>query len=249
MANFKTHLAVATAISGAASISLLSLHLSKPLETGGYFLLGVLGGLLPDIDSDKSTPLTLIFYFLSMYCAFALVFNLTTQYSFAELLAIWAIIYFVIRYLVFKMVIRITVHRGTFHSLLAVVFVTLLTANISYYFLHKLPSTAWNSGIFMGIGYLVHLCLDEVYSVDLHNKRMRKSFGTALKPISQENLGSSLLMLAIVCVFIQYAPPVKNYWQQFNHALAKHDLQKKWLPAHNRWFENLLSYDVEMSKT
>ncbi len=248
MANFKTHLIAATTISGMASISLLTLQLAKPWETGSYFLLGILGGLLPDIDSDKSTPLTFIFYFLSMYCAFAMVFNLAMQYSFAELFAIWAAVYFAIRYLVFRIVTNMTIHRGTFHSLLAVAFVTLLTVDISFHVLHNAPRMAWNAGVFVGIGYLVHLTLDELYSVDLHNKRMKKSFGTALKVYSRENLGASVLMATVLAVFIHYAPPVKSYWQVFNTALAKQDLQKKWLPSHNRWFANFLDYSMESSK-
>lgn len=248
MANFKTHLIVATTMSGMASISLLTLHLAKPWETGSYFLLGVLGGLLPDIDSDKSTPLTMIFYFLSMYCAFAMVFNLAVQYSFAELFVIWATVYFGIRYLIFKMFTSMTIHRGTFHSLLAVVFMALLTVTISFHILHNTPRTAWNAGIFIGIGYLVHLTLDEIYSVDLHNKRMKKSFGTALKLFSRENAGASTLMALILAIFIYYAPPVKNYWVLFNNALAKQDFQKKWLPSHNRWFANFLDYELKNPK-
>ncbi len=31
------------------------------------------------------------------------------------------------------------------------------------------------------IGYIVHLVLDEIYSVDLKNRKIKKSFGTALK--------------------------------------------------------------------
>jgi hypothetical protein len=249
MANFKTHLIVATTMSGMASISLLTLQLAKPWETGSYFLLGVLGGLLPDIDSDKSTPLTMIFYFLSMYCAFAMVFNLAIQYSFAELFAIWAAVYFAIRHLIFRMFISMTIHRGTFHSLLAVAFMAVLTVNISFHILHNTPRMAWNAGIFIGIGYLVHLTLDEVYSVDLHNKRMKKSFGTALKLFSRENLGASVLMAIILAVFIHYAPPVKSYWQIFNSALAKQNFQKKWLPTDNRWFENFLDYSVKPQKS
>lgn len=241
MANFKTHLIAATTMSGMASVGLLSLQLAKPWEAGGYFLLGVLGGLLPDIDSDKSTPLTLIFYFLSLYCAFALVFNLAVQYSYIELLAIWGAVYFAIRYLVLRIMTKMTVHRGIFHSLLAVVFVAMLMVNISFHILHKTPYVAWNSGLFIGIGYLVHLCLDELYSVDLNNKRMKKSFGTALKLFSLENFHSSVLMTIIVCVLMHYAPPVKKYWHVFNHAVAQHDLQQKWLPVKNRWFKNLLT--------
>lgn len=248
MANFRTHLTVATAMSGFASVSLLSLQLAKPWETGSYFLLGILGGLLPDIDSDRSAPLTFIFCFLSMYCAFALVFNLAVHYSFIELLAIWGAVYFLIRHLLYKMVTRMTIHRGAFHSLLAVAFVTLLTVDMSFYILHKSTRMSWNAGVFVGIGYLVHLSLDELFSVDLYNQRIKKSFGTALKPFSRQNFGSSLLMLALVVVLTQYAPPVKNYWQVFNDALAKHDLQKKWLPTHQQWFKNFWHYSAVTGK-
>lgn len=241
MANFKTHLFAATTISGIASVGLVSLHLAKPWEAGSYFLLGILGGLLPDIDADRSTPLTLIFYFLAFYCAFALVFNLAAQYSYVELAMIWGAIYFGIRHLVLKIITQITVHRGAFHSLLAVVFMAMLMVNISFYILHKAAYIAWNSGLFIGIGYLVHLCLDELYSVDLNNKRMKKSFGTALKLFSQTNIGSSALMAVMLCGLIAYAPPVKHYWFAFNHAVVKYDVQKKWLPVENRWFSHLLS--------
>lgn len=245
MANFKTHLIVATTMSGMASVSLLTLQLAKPWETGSYFLLGVLGGLLPDIDSDKSTPLTMIFYFLALYCAFAMVFNLAIQYSFAELFAVWIAVYFAIRQLVFKMFVSMTVHRGVFHSLLAVVFMTLLFVDSSFHLFHQPSRTAWNSGIFVGIGYLVHLTLDEVFSVDLHNKRMKKSFGTALKMFSRENLGASTVMALAVMAFIHFSPPVKNYWQSFNTALAKQDFKRKWLPSDNRWFADVVDYPTK----
>jgi LexA-binding, inner membrane-associated putative hydrolase len=235
MANFKTHLIGATAVSGLASLSLLNLHLAKPWETGGYFLLGIVGGLLPDIDSDKSTPLTIIFYFLSLYCAFAAIFNLAVQYSFAELAVIWLAVYIAIRHVAFKVVTQMTIHRGSFHSLLAVAFFTVMVVDTSYYLLHHLPQKAWNAGLFVGMGYLVHLSLDEIYSVDLYNRRMKKSFGTALKLFSLENGLSSSLMAAILAVLFYYAPPVKAYWQQVSRALAQYHLQQKWLPQ-QRWF-------------
>lgn len=239
MANFKTHVVVATAVSGVASVTWLTLQLATPWSTGGYFLLGVLGGLLPDIDSDKSAPLNMIFFLLSMYCAFAFVFNLAMQYSYLELFCLWFAIYFGIRYLVFELVIKITVHRGIFHSLLAVVFVALLTVNVSYYCLSKPARIAWNCGLFIGTGYLVHLSLDELYSVDLLGRRMKKSFGTALKLLNSDNLKVSLLMLGLVVALIIYAPPFKSYWGDLALAITNHDLKHKWLPAGNQWFKGI----------
>jgi len=53
---------------------------------------------------------------------------------------------------------------------------------------------SWLSGLFIGFGFIVHLLLDEIYSVDLSNKRMKKSFGTALKLYSYKNMTTTALM-------------------------------------------------------
>ncbi len=40
---------------------------------------------------------------------------------------------------------------------------------------------SWVYGFMITFGYFVHLILDEIYSVDLGNRRLKKSSGTALK--------------------------------------------------------------------
>ncbi len=239
MANFKTHIVVATATSGLVSVTWLMMHLATPWEVGGYFLLGALGGLLPDIDSDKSAPLTMIFFLLSIYCAFAFVFTMALQYSYLELLCLWYALYFGIRYLVFEFVIRVTVHRGIFHSILALVFVAVLTVDLSYYFFNRAINVAWTNGLFIGIGYGVHLCLDELYSVDLRGRRIKKSFGTALKLLSINNLQVSLLMFGLLLGLIAYTPPFTNYFSRVETAFEQQDLRHKWLPPKNLWFKGL----------
>jgi hypothetical protein len=58
----------------------------------------------------------------------------------------------------------------------------------------------------VGIGYLTHLVLDELYSVDLLNSRVKRSFGTALKPFSLADPRSSFGMLAAVVALAWVAP-------------------------------------------
>src|SRR5262249_42268793 len=60
---------------------------------------------------------------------------------------------------------------------------------------------SWISGLFVFIGYLTHLTLDELYSVDLTGTKIKKSFGTALKIISTDMKATSLLLLATILVF------------------------------------------------
>jgi hypothetical protein len=66
--------------------------------------------------------------------------------------------------------------------------------------------SAWIAGLMVGIGYLTHLVLDELYSVDLLNSRVKRSFGTALKPFSLADPRSSLAMLAVVVALAWFAP-------------------------------------------
>jgi membrane-bound metal-dependent hydrolase YbcI (DUF457 family) len=72
---------------------------------------------------------------------------------------------------------RMTVHRGIFHSIPAI----LIFTELVYLYMFRLPfdqrlvvTAAGFAGIFS------HLLLDEIYSVDLENKRLKRSFGTAL---------------------------------------------------------------------
>ena len=52
------------------------------------------------------------------------------------------------------------------------------------------------SGLFVSVGYVIHLVLDEIYSVDLTGARVKRSFGTALKADQLECENHLLLVLA-----------------------------------------------------
>ncbi len=55
------------------------------------------------------------------------------------------------------------------------------TAVLSAYALGQGPITAWMAGLFVFIGFLIHLILDEIYAVDFSGARLKRSFGSALK--------------------------------------------------------------------
>ena len=120
----------------------------------------------------------------------------------------------------------LTVHRGVFHSVLAALFFALLMTCISYHFLHWDVLHAWLNGIFIAVGFIVHLLLDELYSVDLSNSRMKNSFGTALKLFSHSNLTASSLMAIFTIMLYWMAPspmPLVKVWKgaQWNNYLTQ----------------------------
>ena len=75
------------------------------------------------------------------------------------------------------------------HSVLAAVFSAVATAIIFNRVLGKPEGVAWLAGAFMFAGFITHLTLDEIYSVDVMDTRIKSSFGTALKLFIADNRG------------------------------------------------------------
>jgi hypothetical protein len=120
-----------------------------------------------------------------------------------ELLVVWLVIYFFFRWLVFAVFTRLTTHRGVFHSVPAACFFGLLTSIIAERAVGQAPLLAWFAGGFVTFGYLVHLLLDELYSVNLFGLRVKRSFGSAFKFWSSgSHLASVFLYLACIGLFL-----------------------------------------------
>jgi len=206
MANFATHLYGAAAVSSPAALALYSVGLADAGEAQAYFALGVVGGLLPDIDSDSSTPVRAFFSIIGAAAAFVVTFALVERFPLLELALIWVLVFALVRFGVFEVFAHFTVHRGVWHSWLAALFVMLASANIGYWLVALDPWRSWIAALFLGLGYLTHLCLDELASVDLLNSRVKRSFGTAFKPFSLASGWASLAMLSGVLLLVLTAP-------------------------------------------
>ena len=206
MANFKTHLYFGIFVSGGAVLALKAYDLVPPGQPLVLFALGVTGSVLPDIDTEVSAPGRAFFGVLGAILAFGWILPLVGHYRTLDLALVWFGLFLAVRFLLFETFARFTVHRGIWHSLLAAVFVSLVTVTLTFRLLDQPPRVAWIAGLMVGIGYLAHLCLDELYSVDLYNRQIRRSFGTALKPFSLVDPLSSLAMAVPVCVLLWYAP-------------------------------------------
>lgn len=208
MANFSGHLYGAAAVSSTGALGVHSLGWAGPEQTQMLFFLGVAGGLLPDIDSDNSTPVRAFFTLLGVVLAFLGSFTLVGRFPVLELALIWGAIFLLVRYGVFGIFARFTVHRGVWHSWLGVAFAGLASTNAAFHFAELSAWDAWLAGAFVALGYFAHLLLDEIASVDLLGNRVRRSFGTALKPFSVSYPWASLVMLAAIIALSVPAPTV-----------------------------------------
>jgi hypothetical protein len=239
MANFSTHIAVGTVVSGALATVTVAADMVAPENIVAVTLAGVLGSILPDIDLKESRPAKAMFSGLAIFFSFAVLFGLETKkYSIAEMLVLWLGTLFFVRYGAKEAFARFSHHRGVWHSLLALLLCSLVTAWVFYNLLGRHESVAWLAAMFMGVGFLTHLILDEIYAVDVMDTRLKASFGTALKLFDYRNLGHSAAMGVAAAVMLLAAPPSRPFleavaspalWVSLNHRLLPRD----------KWFQGM----------
>ena len=207
MADSSTHLLGATAL-----CSFAATLVAKGLGTGPADALlmlgaGVAAGVLPDIDLERSRASRALFTALAALASLGWLFANVERYSAVELWAVAAAIALAVRWPLMAMFHRIAVHRGALHSLAAAAMWGTLATVGAHRGLGETPEIAWMVGAFTVFGYLVHLAMDEIWSVDFSGARIKRSFGTALKPIDFRRLPGSIAILATTLVAWFFTPP------------------------------------------
>jgi hypothetical protein len=238
MADFKTHMLGAAAVSGILATGLFMTESMPDQTIVGCFVLGVTGGLLPDIDSDTSIPLRMGFNLLAVVAGFMLVFGLGQQYSLAELVILWLICFLGIRYGVFSLFTRVTVHRGLIHSIPAGIFFGLLTTVLAHHCFETTVLHAWLYGAFLFMGFLVHLLLDEFFSVNLVGMALKNSFGSALNLGSLTNPFGTLALYSAIVGLFYLSPPVNVFIAFIANGNIHRNMLNRLLPDQG-WFTGL----------
>ena len=200
MAAFKTHLTVGAIVGGAcAAIAVTVFHLTC-IQTISVFIMGLVGGILPDIDSDSGKPLALIFGTVSVLLPVLLLDKLPIgrQHSPEFLVSYFVLSYLIINYLICGILKTMTAHRGIIHSLPF----ALLAGEIG--FLLFLPSgekVATMIAISIFSGSLAHLILDELHSFSFKYMIIpvvKNSFGTAIKLKSTHFLPTATIYVLVI---------------------------------------------------
>lgn len=214
MANFNTHLNGAFAVSG---IMGLTIYKAGLIDDQGFLVcvaLGTAGGLLPDLDSNHSIPIKIGFDIASLVFAFTLVMHWRDTLSLLSLMVLWLASYGFMRYTVFKAFTRITVHRGVIHSVPYMAILGLGLTCLSHYMWQNSLSASWFYGLFLFGGAMVHLSLDEMYSVNLSGMTLKRSAGTAMKFYRHKDKWWYLLLYVLLAILLIVAPPFSPFWQQ-----------------------------------
>lgn len=235
MADFNTHIVGAAVVSGIGATVMMMAHTFPSQVLAGFFILGVTGGILPDIDSESSVSIRWAFNGLGIMAGFFLVLYFGAHYSLVELVLLWGASFVFIRYSVFSLFTKLTVHRGLIHSIPAALFFSLGTVVLAARVFGVEVLTAWLCGAFVFLGFLTHLTLDELYSVDLRGVRIKRSFGTALSLGSFRAPLKTILLYLLTGALYYLAPSADSFLAFIFNAHLHRLLIERLLPT-AEWF-------------
>jgi LexA-binding, inner membrane-associated putative hydrolase len=222
MAGFKTHVTVSSLL-GCGYAGVGYLHHMPPATAVLAGALCGFSGMLPDLDSDYGVPLRETMAFTAATVPLLLVHRFASLgLDHDQMVLLGVSLYLFIRFGVTNAIRKYTVHRGMFHSIPAgltfagVAFLLAGGDNVDIRYFKA-------GGVF--IGFMSHLLLDEIYSVEWKGGRYRfkKSFGTALK-FWGDNPWSNFTCyakLTIVALMILGEPSVMQKIQQHNPEFAR----------------------------
>jgi hypothetical protein len=210
MAGFRMHVTT-SALFGVGYAGIGHTVYGVPLDTS--LVAGAMccfSGMLPDLDSDYGVPLRETMAFVAAVTPMLLVGHFQQlQLSHDAMILAAVSLYLFVRFGITNMIRKYTVHRGMFHSIPACLIFTglafLATGTA------ELPIRCYKAGG-VALGFMSHLTLDEIYSVEWKSGRWRlkKSFGTALKLWGEDPWAnfSTYAKLVIVGMMILAQPSV-----------------------------------------
>jgi hypothetical protein len=222
MAGFRMHVGTSTAL-GCGYAGMLTAH---GVPANSAVVSGALcgfAGMLPDLDSDLGVPLREVMSFAAATIPVLMVNRFESLGMGFDSMALTSVVlYLVVRFGIGGMIRKFTKHRGMFHSIPAM----FICGGLAYLLCGG--SETIYSGFKAGgvmIGYLSHLVLDEIYSIEFASGRwrMKKSFGTAMKLWGDNHWANTAAYskLALVGMTILGEPSVMQKISAYNPQLAQ----------------------------
>jgi hypothetical protein len=200
MPGFKIHISASTTLGIAYGGAAFALY-DVPAPTAALAtVLCSVAGMLPDLDSGPGRPM----HESVCFAAAAIPMMMMDRFRYwgwdhESMILAGALIYLFIRFVLYDLMKKFTVHRGIFHSLpVALIFCefaflvcTAGDLNLRYF---KAGAIA--------VGFMSHLILDEIWSIDFRHHRLKSSFGTALKMWSECRWATALAYAIMIATTV-----------------------------------------------
>ncbi|MCA9115044.1 MAG: metal-dependent hydrolase [Planctomycetaceae bacterium] len=199
MAAYREHVTVSGLIGTFYGLLAVLVLDFTPVQAALAAILTWVAGMLPDLDSQSGKPVREIFGLFSAVIPMALIGRFLRLGGNAETAILLAIILWaLIRYGGSALLSRISVHRGMFHSIPAL----LISAELTFLcYQSDSPNVKFLMAAGVALGFLSHLILDEAYSVEFSGVRVRlnKSAGSALK-VFGKRMGPNVVVWSMLVV-------------------------------------------------
>jgi len=217
VASFAQHVNTAVVISGITIAPLYSSSLIDINQSLALLFFGMIGGILPDIDLENSKPIQITSSILSIFIPLLAILTLLQSLSISKMLFIWFLSSLLLHFIIFKILLHFTIHRGVIHSIpMGLLFAHIITI-VFYNILDFEELFSLLCGLFLFIGFIIHLVLDEIVSLNAFGMSFKKSLGSALKFYDSNNLtGSVLLYISIIILQIIYPLNIEYIIDIFN---------------------------------
>jgi len=184
MANYREHVTVSSMLGLGYGLGAVVGFGFTPVQGLLAACLTGLSGMLPDLDSDNGRPVREMFGLLGAVAPLLLVNRVIAFLGLPGdpevIMLVIVLLYVAIKYGGAEFISRVSVHRGMFHSIPA-----LLIAAEAVFLAYPSPRQGVKAFMAGGVavGFLSHLLLDELYSVHMKGARLslKRSSGTALK--------------------------------------------------------------------
>ena len=210
MANFKTHYNVGSISGILSSASFVSLSILSPIEGVLCLLLWIIGSISPDIDSPNSKPIKAFFYIISIILSVSFFFFSMYRFYILESLIVSIVIFLLLNNILPKVFSKFSTHRGIIHSVPFAFLLGFFISIVLFNFFHLADYLAILAGLFFAFGFIVHLILDELYSIDLSGAKLKKSFGSAFKFYDAKQPFLSLFLYVLLLLEIVILPPIDS---------------------------------------
>ena len=197
MAGFRMHITVSGAcgvVYGAGAVQPFGFTTEAGVLAAG---LTWVGGMLPDLDSDSGVPVREMFGLAAAVIPLLLVHRLIHMgLSHEAIVATLLFGYIFVRHGAANIFKHFNVHRGMYHSIPA-----MLIAGLVVYLAYDSPNRSMRLMLAGGVmvGFLSHLVLDEIYSVDFRGARikLKASAGSAVKLMSSSTIATATCYLIL----------------------------------------------------
>lgn len=211
MAMYREHISVSGLLGVAVGLGSWLLLGFTPVQgiLAGWFT--AIGGILPDLDSESGRPVREMFGLTASVAPLLLIGRILYWTHLPNepemVMVLFLAIYLGIKYGLAMLVGSLSVHRGMFHSIPAL----LIAAEATYL---TYPGHSLKVKLVMGggvaIGFFSHLLLDELYSVQWSGVHvsLKKSAGSALKMFGPEfvpNVMAYMLLAGLTVVALAEA--------------------------------------------